>query len=95
MHEHLPTGKAWACSMSRKTSGTMERGLHIIFSKKSQEIISAEGENFVAFMTVAGLLEYLPCLLVPEHEIKVAHGDADGFGEFLHLYFCCKVLSSA
>jgi hypothetical protein len=46
-------------------------------------------------MTEAGLLEYLACLLVPQHEIQVAHGDANGLGEFLHLHFYSQVLSSA
>jgi hypothetical protein len=40
-----------------------------------------------------GLLEYLPCLLVPQHEIQVAHGDANGFGEFLHLFLYGQALS--
>jgi hypothetical protein len=40
----------------------------------------------------AGLLEYLTGFLVPQHEIQVAHGDANCFGEFLHLHFCGQVL---
>jgi len=43
-------------------------------------------------MTEAGLLEYLACLLVPQHEIQMAHGDANCFGEFLHSYFYAQVL---
>ena len=41
----------------------------------------------------AGLLEYLSCLLVPQHEIQVAHGDVNGLGEFLHFYFYAQVLA--
>ena len=51
------------------------------------------GNNFVASRTEARLLEYLSCLLVPKHEIQVAHGDVNCFGEFLHFYFYSQVLS--
>ena len=44
-------------------------------------------------MIEAGLLEHLPCLFIPQHEIQVAHGDPDGVGEFLHLHFYGQVLS--
>ena len=44
-------------------------------------------------MFVAGLLQYLPCLLGPQHEIQVAHGDVNGFGEFFHLCLGGEVLS--
>jgi hypothetical protein len=39
------------------------------------------------------LLQYLPSFLIPYHKIKMAHGDANGLGEFLHLDFCGQVLS--
>ena len=63
-----------------------------IFEEISR-IISPGGENFVASMIAAGLLQYFPCLLGPQHEIQVAHGDVNGFGEFFHLCFCGQVLS--
>ena len=46
----------------------------------------------MASMIVAGLLQYLPCLLGPQHEIQVAHGDINGLGEFFHFCFCGQVL---
>jgi hypothetical protein len=95
MHLYIQSSKAWACSVLRKTRKYSEAGIfYHIFRKTSRNILAA-GDNFVAFMTEAGLLEYFPCLFVPQHEIQVAHGDANYFGEFFHLCFYGQVLSSA
>ena len=92
MHEHLQTDKAQACSVLRKTRKYGEAGfLYHIFREISRNIL-AEGDNFMACITEAGLLEYVACLLVPQHEIQVAHGDADGVGEFLPLHIPYKSL---
>ena len=78
--------------MLRKTRKYVEAGfLYHIFRGISRNIL-AEGDNFMAFLTEAGLLEYFPCLLVPQHEIQVAHGDVNCFGEFLHICFYGQVL---
>jgi hypothetical protein len=76
----------------RKTRKYSEAGIAYHIFQQISRIILAEGDNFIASLTEAGLLQYFPCLLVPQHEIQVAHGDVNGFGKFLHLYFYGQVL---